>query len=70
MPGLSKRPALIVANKMDLEPGAENLTLLREELSHIPLEIIPVSAESGDVEAFKTALRHLLEANQANEFNF
>ena len=70
MPGLAKRPALIVANKMDLEPGAENLTLLREELSHIPLEIIPVSAESGDVEAFKTALRHLLEANQANEFNF
>jgi GTPase len=40
--GLSRRPAIIIANKMDLEPAAENLRRLRE---HESLRIVPTCAE-------------------------
>lgn len=48
MKGLSKRPSVIIANKMDLPESAENLELLRDELSDELIEIIPASAEIGD----------------------
>ncbi|MDD5699251.1 MAG: GTPase ObgE, partial [Victivallaceae bacterium] len=41
MKGLSRRPAVIIANKMDLPESADNLELLRDELSDELLEIIP-----------------------------
>jgi GTP-binding protein len=56
--GLSRRPAIIVANKMDLEPAADNLRRLREQES---LRIVPTCAElmenQGEIIA---ALRELL----------
>lgn len=48
MKGLSKRPALIIANKMDLPESAENLELLKAELAGDLIDIIPVSAERGE----------------------
>jgi GTP-binding protein len=48
MKGLSKRPSVIIANKMDLPESADNLELLREEVSSELVEIIPASAEKGE----------------------
>ena len=48
MKGLSKRPSIIIANKMDLPESADNLELLRDELSDELIEIIPASAEAGE----------------------
>ncbi|MHB9138128.1 MAG: GTPase ObgE [Victivallaceae bacterium] len=48
MKGLSKRPAVIVANKTDLPESEENMILLKEALSSSYLEIIPVSAEKSE----------------------
>jgi GTP-binding protein len=48
MKGLSKRPAIIVANKTDLPESEENMILLKESLSSSYLEIIPVSAEKNE----------------------
>lgn len=48
MKGLSKRPSIIIANKMDLLESAENLELLRDELSSELVEIIPASAKLGE----------------------
>jgi GTP-binding protein len=48
MKGLSERPSLIIANKMDLPESAENLELLKEELSSELIEIIPASAKLGE----------------------
>ena len=45
MRGLSKRPALIAANKMDLPESVENLAELREKLASDSIEIIPISAD-------------------------
>ena len=45
MKGLSKRPSIIIANKMDLPESDDNLELLRDELSSELIEIIPASAE-------------------------
>lgn len=62
MKGLSKRPAVIVANKMDLPESAENLELLRDELSSETLEIIPVSACLGEhIDAFIEKIRLMVE---------
>ena len=47
MRGLSKRPALIAANKMDLPESVENLAELREKLASDPIEIIPISAKKN-----------------------
>ena len=48
MKGLSKRPSVIIANKMDLPESADNLELLRDELSSELISIIPASAELGE----------------------
>ncbi|MDD4817574.1 MAG: GTPase ObgE [Victivallaceae bacterium] len=45
MRGLSKRPAIIVANKCDLPESAGNIAELREALKSEPIEIIEISAE-------------------------
>ncbi|MCP3967805.1 MAG: GTPase ObgE [Lentisphaerae bacterium] len=66
MKGLSKRPAIVIANKMDVEISAENLELLREELSNELIEIVPISAESHtNLEDLKTKLFDLVESNKA-----
>ena len=57
MKGLSKRPALIAANKMDLPESAENLALLQDELAAEPIEIIPISADKCDIRELKALLR-------------
>ncbi len=69
MKGLSKRPAVIVANKMDVEGAAENLELLKDELSNEVIDIVPVSAESGDVTELKNVLRKVVEASRKS-FDF
>ena len=62
MKGLSSRPAIIVANKMDLPESRENLEMLKESLSSSCLEIIPVSAEKSENISFLVArLRELVE---------
>jgi GTP-binding protein len=48
MKGLSKRPGIIIANKMDLPQSQENFELLQEAVGHLPMEIIPISAEQHD----------------------
>lgn len=50
MRGLSKRPALIAANKMDLPESAENLAELRKELASDPIEIVPISADKMELD--------------------
>ena len=57
MKGLSKRPALITANKMDLEESAENLALLREELASEVIDIVPISADKCELDNLKALLR-------------
>ena len=59
-PGLSSRPALIAANKMDLPAAAENLIRLRAELGPDSPPIYPVSADSSTLGDFPSALRLLL----------
>lgn len=56
--GLSRRPAVVVANKMDEEAAAENLATLRD---HTDLPVFPVCAvlEEG-TDALIQALRDLL----------
>ncbi len=46
MKGLSKRPSIVVANKMDLPDAAENIEILRKKLPD--LRVIPVCAVSAD----------------------
>lgn len=57
MKGLSQRPAIVLANKMDLPESAENLELLKLELDG-QWEIIPISAENGgDFDDLKKLLK-------------
>jgi GTP-binding protein len=59
-PGLSQRPAAIVANKMDLEAAAGNLDRLRQQESLVP--IVPTCAElMENREEVIGALRDLLD---------
>ena len=46
-PGLSSRPAAVLANKIDLEDSPDKLELLRRELREADLEVIPVSGRTG-----------------------
>jgi len=62
MKGLSKRPSVIAANKMDLPGAAENLELLREELSSEVIEILPISADQGKLGDLPALLREKVEA--------
>lgn len=68
--GLSKRATIIVANKMDLPEAEENLALLRAEFSHEFFEIIPVSAATGKLGCFKTAIRKAVESRRKSPFDF
>lgn len=69
MKGLSLRPAIIVANKMDLPESAENLELLRQELASEVIEIVPVSAGTGEIGELKDILRRKIgELRAASPF--
>ncbi len=65
MKGLSGRPSLILANKMDLPESAENLERLRAELCDVPLEILPIAAGTGECGEAKTKLRAMVERVEA-----
>jgi GTP-binding protein len=59
LPGLSARPAIIVANKMDLEDAGENLVRLQAEET---LPIVPTCAElMENRDVVIQAMRELLE---------
>jgi GTP-binding protein len=64
MKGLSKRPALVVANKMDVEVSKENLELLREELSSEVLDIIPISANENNLGDLPEIIRQKVAENR------
>lgn len=70
MKGLSKRPAIIVANKMDLEQSAANLAILREELSSELFEIVPVAAERGEIGDLKEKLREMVTKLKKSPLDF
>jgi GTPase len=59
-PALSSRPWLVVANKMDLPNGEENLATVRK---HFPKrEVLPISALKGEgIDQLKEALADRLE---------
>lgn len=61
MKGLSKRPAIIIANKMDLPGSEEKLELLREELSNRTWPIIPVTASQGELNNLRDTLREMVK---------
>jgi GTP-binding protein len=67
MKGLSKRPALVIANKMDVEISQENLELLREELSSEVLEIIPISANENNLGDLTEIIRQKVMENRAKK---
>ena len=60
MSGLSKRPAVIIANKMDMPVSEENLALLQDKLATEPIEIIPVTAAIGELGELKDILKRKL----------
>lgn len=62
MAGLSRRPAMIVANKMDLESAPENLERLRQALASEVIDIVPVTAAIGELGDLKAVLRRNVEA--------
>jgi GTP-binding protein len=60
MKGLSKRKAVIVANKMDLPESKKNITALKKKIKGF--EIIPVSAmEKKNTDTLVKSLREMLE---------
>ena len=62
---LSKRPWCIVANKMDLPESEENVAILRERFSPVP--VIPVSADKGEgITDLKSQLINWLTAAETN----
>ncbi len=65
MKGLSKRPAVIVANKMDVPEAAENLELLREALVSEVIEVIPAVADQGEIGELAEVLYKLVEIEKA-----
>ena len=69
MKGLSKRPAVIAANKMDVPESAENLALLREELASEVIDVVPIAAETGELGELRELLRRKVgEARAASPF--
>jgi len=58
--GLSRRPSLIVANKMDLPEAEENLKELKKFLQGDPREILTISAGAGNLGEFPQKLRELV----------
>ena len=65
LPGLSKRPSLIVANKMDLPEAEANLAELRQRLAGDTREIIPVSVGLGGTGVLADRIRELVFARRA-----
>ena len=65
LPGLSKRPSLIVANKMDLPEAEANLAELRQRLAGDTREIIPVSVGLGETGVLADRIRELVFARRA-----
>jgi GTP-binding protein len=62
---LSRRPWCIVANKMDLPAGAENLPVLRDRFAPVP--VIPISANEGEgITGLKEQLGNWLTAAERN----
>lgn len=61
-PGLSNRPQVIVANKLDLPQAQTNLKALRAQVSQ---RVIPVSAMTGqNIEELILHLRELYDGHQ------
>ena len=65
LPGLSKRPSLIVANKMDLPDAPANLAELKQRLAGDAREIIPVSVGLGETGILADRIRELVFARRA-----
>ncbi len=65
LPGLSKRPSLIVANKMDLPDAEANLAELKQRLAGDAREIIPVSVGLGETGILADRIRELVFARRA-----
>jgi len=70
MKGLSTRPAIIVANKMDLPESAANLELLKKELSSEVIEIVPVAAGVDEIGNLKQVLRNKVQEQKRAPFDF
>jgi ribosome-interacting GTPase 1 len=64
--GLSARPSLIVANKMDIDGAAENLDKLKNELGPDAPPVFALDPEINCME-FENALRALVKANSDPE---
>lgn len=60
-PGLSQRPSLIIANKMDLTGAMENLKALRQAVANENITILPISAGYGELETLPAVLRDMVE---------
>ncbi|MCQ2377959.1 MAG: GTPase ObgE [Victivallaceae bacterium] len=67
-PGLSKRPAIIVANKVDLPAAAEHLAALRDALASEYLPLVEIAAGCGELGDFKMQLRRAVEAAKNARF--
>ena len=61
MKGLSTRPAIIAANKMDAPGAAENLAILREQLASEVIDILPISAGLNELGELPRLLREKIE---------
>ena len=61
MKGLSKRPAVILANKMDLPESAENLEMLKQSEILRNREIVPISAATESSTELAGLCKHLRE---------
>lgn len=64
LPGLSKRPSLIVANKMDLPDAENNLTELRSRLAGDAREIVPVAVGVDELADVADKIRALVFARR------
>lgn len=62
--GLSKRPSLIVANKMDLPDAEANLAELQKRLAGDSRKIIPVSVGIGETGDLAAEIRELVYARR------
>ncbi len=70
MKGLSTRPAIILANKMDLPEAAANLEELQRELAHETTPIIPITAGTGDLNNLPQLLRQMVSERKTTTFDF
>ena len=66
-PGLLERPRLVVANKMDESVAAVNLKSFKRRVKKTP--VLEMAAGYGEgVEAFKAAIRKIVEKNPGDRF--